>query len=78
MPAQAQPARRRPGRPRKAPVPSEPAIESSEAAKHLSVKAALSDERVGQMVDVPDCERITFHDDREYRVENGVIVERMR
>lgn len=70
-----QPAKRGPGRPRKPPV-AEGAVEpiAGEVPQH----ALWIDERVGQRVDNPAWVGFTFEDDREYRVVNGVIVERVR
>lgn len=64
------PAKRGPGRPRKTEEKAEP---NPEAKSKFP-----ADERVGQSVDNPAWTGITFPDDREYRVENGVIVERIR
>lgn len=71
-PAEAQPDKRRPGRPRKqvetkvVDEPEEPVVERVRFP---------SDERIGQSVD-PTWIRIGFMDGRQYRIENGVIVER--
>lgn len=65
------PTRRRPPptRPHKAPSaePTEP---------HSKAKFA-SDERVGTRVDDPSWNWISFPDGRQYRIEDGVIAERM-
>lgn len=78
----AQPAKRRPGRPRKVLVASEPETVPDAPpepdAVEVSPRRILGDDRVGTPVDDPRCTGITFPDDREYRVENGVIVERVR
>lgn len=69
-PVKAQPEKRRPGRPRKTPE-VEPAVESGSEER----VRFPSDERIGQSVD-PAWVRIGFMDGRQYRIENGVIVER--
>lgn len=61
-----QPARRRPGRPRKEPVTT-PATEP---------KRENDDERIGTEVADPRWNAISFPDGRQYRVEDGVIAER--
>lgn len=83
MTEETQPAKRRPGRPRKVVEPAaEPVaehVEHAEPAVLPAPKAALpGDDRIGQRVDDPRWTGITFEDNREYRVENGVIVERVR
>jgi hypothetical protein len=60
------PARRGPGRPRKQVEPDAPAK-----------RPTSSDERIGQSVDEPTATQIGFCDGRTYRVEAGVIVERV-
>lgn len=92
---EAEPVKRRPGRPRKNPAP-EIVAESDPAAKALDEPKPLvdvapepvieekshpsdpNDERIGQLVD-PAWKSISYStDDRQYRIEDGVIVERMR
>lgn len=75
-PGEAQPVKRRPGRPRKAPEspPAEPVIELESTGE----RALPADERIGEHVDDPRWTAIVFPDDRQYRIENGVIVERVR
>lgn len=69
-----QSAKRRPGRPRKsaAEVGESPVADTEEP-----VPSDPTDERIGEKVD-PDWRAIVFMDDSQYRVENGVIVERVR
>lgn len=71
MPEEVQPAKRGPGRPRKTPVVEE-VVEAVGEERVLWI-----DERAGLQVDNPHWVGITFEDNREYRVENGVIVERV-
>lgn len=102
MSSPAQPVKRRPGRPRKMPVPEvetpkpatdlevgEPELpaEPDPAAKPLAEPAPPApesskpkfpaDERIGEEAD-PAWTSISFSDDRQYRIEDGVIVERVR
>lgn len=62
--------KRGPGRPRKAAV--KPPSDVPDAWRNT-----VSDERVGEVVDDPRWTEIGFDDGRVYRVENGVIVERV-
>lgn len=74
MTEEAQPARRRPGRPRKTPI-LEPAVKPAESQ---SESRFPPDERVGMKVADSRWTRIGYPDDREYLIEDGVIVERVR
>lgn len=69
MSEEAQPAKRRPGRPRKAVVA--PMAESD-----AGVSAADSDPRIGQQCD-PGWSSVGYGDGATYRCENGKIVERV-
>jgi hypothetical protein len=72
-----QPVKRRPGRPRK--VAAEVVVANPpDAWKNGDTLHFPADENVGERVTLPGCTGITFPDGREYRVENGVIVERVR
>lgn len=77
----AQPAKRGPGRPRKsaaAKVESSTNVEPVEDAWKTPVPTKLPpDERVGQQVADDRWTSIGFDDGRSYRIENGVIVERI-
>lgn len=75
-PEEAQPVKRRPGRPRK--VTPEAAVVDPPDAWRTSPGPFAGDDRIGDSVDNPAWTAITFDDNREYRVENGVIVERVR
>jgi hypothetical protein len=69
---ESQPVRRRPGRPRKEPVTAAPRENTVEAPP----KRENDDERIGIEVQDPRWNAISFPDGRQYRVEDGVIVER--
>jgi hypothetical protein len=78
-----QPAKRRPGRPRKNPAPAEasatPDTVAAEVAPAKPAKPAPkdpSDERIGQEVD-GGYTSIVFPDGAQYRVEDGVIMEKV-
>lgn len=74
MTVEAQPVKRAPGRPRKVPV------ERPGVVEEVPVEGSPlfePDERVGQKVDDERWVSISFDDGRSYRVENGVIVERV-
>lgn len=83
------PVKRRPGRPRKNPLPAEapaadaidtpaePAPQPAAATKAKPAPSDPSDERIGQEADDPRCTSVVFPDGTQYRVEDGVIVERM-
>lgn len=79
-----QPVKRRPGRPRKNPLPAEvPATPDTVAAEVAPAKPAKpapkdpSGERIGQEVDDDRYSSVVFPDGSQYRIENGVIVERV-
>lgn len=82
-----QPVKRRPGRPRKNPLPAEvPAADAidtpAEPAPKPTAKAKPApsdpdDERIGQEADDPRYTSVVFPDGAQYRIEDGVIVERM-
>jgi hypothetical protein len=76
--AESLPVKRGPGRPRKVAAPKVDAQPDDAWKTSPPAPSIPSDERVGERVDVPGCTGYTFPDDREYRVENGVIVERIR
>lgn len=78
MPEEVQPAKRGPGRPRKTPALDVEDTVEPIAEVPVPQHALWIDERVGQRVDNPAWVGFTFEDDREYRVANGVIVERVR
>jgi hypothetical protein len=90
MPEETQPPKRGPGRPRKVqaavvapsvePVPTELAPPADEWKTSAPTAPAFPpDERIGQTVDNPAWTSISYSvDDRQYRIENGVIVERVR
>lgn len=66
---EAQPVKRAPGRPRK--------VESDEKPAEKPAQQFPVDERIGLTVSDDRWEAIGFDDGRSYRVENGVIVERV-
>jgi hypothetical protein len=70
-PVEAQP-KRRSGRPSS----SEPLSPVAEIVAE-TVPRIPNDERVGLSVPDPGCTGITFEDGKSYRVENGMIVERV-
>ena len=79
-----QPMKRRPGRPRKSPLPAtDPVTPDSLAAEVVAGKVAKptpkdpDDERIGQEADDPRYTSIVFPDGAQYRIEAGVIVERV-
>lgn len=75
------PVKRGPGRPRKvAAVPqAEPESSPADAWKTPEPAKFPPDERIGQRVADPRWSSISYSDDqREYRIEDGVIVERVR
>lgn len=76
---EAQPAKRRPGRPRKSPDPEvvEDAVPELEETPVVQ-PSDPDDGRIGQKVDDPNWTAVVFMDDTQYRVEDGVIVERVR
>lgn len=81
MPEETQPPKRGPGRPRKVPAATPSAADSApQPADEWKTNAPVfpADERIGQHVDDPNWTAIVFQDDRQYRVEDGVIVERVR
>lgn len=81
MPEETQPPKRGPGRPRKVPVASASVADSAPPpADEWKTSAPVfpADERIGQHVDDPSWTAISFPDDRQYRIENGVIAERVR
>jgi hypothetical protein len=75
--AESQPVKRGPGRPRKVAAPK---VDVSPPADEWKTSAPVfpADERIGQHVDDPNWTAIVFQDDRQYRIEDGVIVERVR
>lgn len=76
-PGEAQPAKRRPGRPRKSP-PSESVTQLGEPEPVDVVEAVQvgpTDDRIGEHVDDPRWRSISYPDGRQYRVENGIVVE---
>ncbi len=83
---EAAPVKRGPGRPRKTsppvPTPSEPVPASAVAEEHKPRHAAVEpempvDPKIGQQVEDPRWTAIVFPDGAQYRVEAGVIVERV-
>lgn len=76
-----QPAKRSPGRPRKTPAVKPAPAAESEPVKVVESEPAKpkfpSDERIGKPVDDLRWTEIGFDDGRSYRIENGVIVERI-
>lgn len=77
----AQPAKRSPGRPRKA--AAKPAVDQlveppADAWRTPDQGGFPPDERIGTTVEDPCWSTIVFSDDRQYRIEKGVIVERVR
>ena len=77
------PAKRRPGRPRKHPLPAATVTPDIVAAEVAAVAeparpapAAPADDRIGDEVD-PRAEAIGFDDGRTYRCDGGKIVERL-
>lgn len=91
-PAEPAPVKRRPGRPRKHPLPDFPVTPDTVAAEvapsgeldpppptpstRVDPLTVPADERVGVEVD-PRAEAIGFDDGRTYRCKNGKIVERL-
>jgi hypothetical protein len=76
---EAQPAKRGPGRPRKAPVEAaqpEKVQELISQPEKPEVKFDSSDEWIGQAVD-EGVHGIMLPDGREYRCADGVVVERL-
>lgn len=83
---EAQPVKRRPGRPRKNPLPPAETVEvtpDSVAVETVAVAetpadepAAPADERIGTEVH-PLASHIGYDDGRQYRCEGGLIVERL-
>lgn len=80
-----QPVKRRPGRPRKNPLPVEvtPDVVAAEtvaaeavANEKLAEKSEPEDERIGIEVH-PLASHIGYDDGRQYRCEGGLIVERL-
>lgn len=78
-----QPVKRRPGRPRKNPLPTTaPVTPDTLAAEVVADKLPKptprdpGDERIGQEVDDDRYTSIVFPDGAQYRIEAGVIVER--
>lgn len=78
--AESQPVKRGPGRPRK--VAAVPPVETQppdDAWKTPEPAKFPPDERIGTQIADTACTSISYSDgDRQYRVENGVIVERVR
>jgi hypothetical protein len=88
-----QPVKRRPGRPRKNPLPvggtakvtpdsiAAEALAAATAAKpaatQATTKSGPADERIGQSVDDDRYTSIVFPDGAQYRIEAGVIAERV-
>lgn len=73
------PARRSPGRPRKVPDAAKPSVAVAEPVVEETPRPSdPADERIGQVVDDPAWTSIVFMDDSQYRIVDGVIVERVR
>lgn len=75
------PVKRGPGRPRKVAIApqAEPDPPPADAWKTPEPAKFPQDERIGQQVANPAWTEISFSDDdRQYRIENGLIVERVR
>ena len=72
MPDDETPVKRGPGRPRKVQPEPAPKPESKPAPK-----SDPDDPRIGETVADDRWRHISFSDGSEYRVENGVIVERL-
>lgn len=73
------PVKRRPGRPRRHPLPLAevtPDVVAAELAPVAPQPAKPADDRIGDEVD-PRAEAIGFDDGRTYRCADGVIVERL-
>lgn len=75
-PQEAQPAKRRPGRPRKSSA-DEPISSSVDAPALETVPSDPTDDLIGQAVGDLRIHFVTFPDGREYRVQNGLIAERV-
>jgi len=77
-----QPVKRGPGRPRKQPVPVEPAEVTPDTVAVETVRAdtpaeqPAGDERIGLAVH-PGTEEVSFGDGSRYRCEDGKTVERI-
>lgn len=76
-----EPVKRGPGRPRKQPVPVEPAEVTPDTVTAATVAAdepaeQADDERIGLEVS-PGTEEVSFGDGSKYRCEDGKLVERV-